>query len=157
MAYSYNHLFGLHSTGLRFFTVYGPWGRPDMAMFIFAEKILSGEHINVFNGGRMKRDFTYIDDIIAGIVSSIKKNYDFEIFNLGNNKPEDLMDVVYMIEEKIGRKALINFEPMQMGDVKMTYADIEKSKSKLSYNPKTNVVDGVGKFIDWYIDYAKNG
>ena len=157
MAYSYNHLFGLHSTGLRFFTVYGPWGRPDMAMYIFAKKIISGERINVFNEGRMKRDFTYIDDIVSGVVSSIKKNYDFEIFNLGNNKPEDLMDVVSMIEEKIGRKALINFEPMQMGDVKMTYADIEKSKSKLSYTPKTNVADGVGKFIDWYIDYAKQG
>ncbi len=153
MAYSYNHLFGLKSTGLRFFTVYGPWGRPDMAMYIFAERILNGEPIDVFNRGNMKRDFTYIDDIVSGVVCSIKKNYDFEIFNLGNNKSVDLMHVVSLIEEKIGKKALINFKPMQMGDVKMTYANIEKSKSKLGYYPKTNVVEGVNKFIDWYMNY----
>ena len=117
MAHSYNHLFGLKSTGLRFFTVYGPWGRPDMAMYIFAEKILKGEPIPVFNYGKMKRDFTYIDDIVSGVISSIENNFNFEIFNLGNNCSEPLMDVVSIIESKIGKNAIINYEPMQPGDV----------------------------------------
>ena len=133
MAHAYNHLFGLRSTGLRFFTVYGPWGRPDMAMYIFAKKINNGEPIPVFNNGNMKRDFTYIDDIINGIVSSIQKNYNYEIFNLGNNSSESIMDVVRIIESKIGKSAKVNFEPIQLGDVKETYADIEKSKKKLGY------------------------
>tara|TARA_Y100000591_G_scaffold69382_1_gene57532 strand:+ start:1725 stop:2696 length:972 start_codon:yes stop_codon:yes gene_type:complete len=156
MAYSYNHLFGLKSTGLRFFTVYGPWGRPDMAMYIFAEKILKGEPISVFNNGRMKRDFTYIDDIINGIVSSIKNNYNFEIFNLGNNTCEPLMDVVSIIESKIGKSAIVNFEPIQLGDVVSTYADIEKSKIKLNYTPCTSIKEGIIKFLDWYLEYVKN-
>ena len=132
MAHSYNHLFGLKSTGLRFFTVYGPWGRPDMAMYIFAEKILKGEPIQVYNHGKMKRDFTYIDDIVSGVISSIKNNFNFEIFNLGNNSSEQLMDVVSLIESKIGKSAIINYEPMQLGDVTNTFADIEKSKLKFN-------------------------
>ena len=155
MAYSYNHLFRLRSTGLRFFTVYGPWGRPDMAMYIFAEKIMNNEPIKVFNQGQMKRDFTFIDDIIDGIISSIKNNYDCEVFNLGNNKSVNLMDVVSFIEKKIGKKAIVEFEPIQPGDVEKTFADIDKAKRKLGYNPNTNVEEGIGNFIDWYLEYSK--
>tara|TARA_B100001564_G_C20615699_1_gene659794 strand:- start:435 stop:1415 length:981 start_codon:yes stop_codon:yes gene_type:complete len=153
MAYSYNHLFGLRSTGLRFFTVYGPWGRPDMAMFIFTKKIFEDSPLQLFNRGKMKRDFTYIDDIINGLIFSIEKNYNCEVFNLGNNKSEDLMDVVSIIENKIGKKAKIKFEPIQPGDVKQTYADIDKSKEMLEYFPKTNIRDGIHSFIDWYEEY----
>ena len=155
MAYSYNHLFGLKSTGLRFFTVYGPWGRPDMAMYIFAEKILKGEPISVYNHGKMKRDFTYIDDIISGVISSIKNNFNFEIFNLGNNSSEPLMDVVSILESKIGKTAIINYEPMQLGDVANTFADIEKSKLKLAFSPKTKIKEGISHFLDWYLDYVE--
>lgn len=155
MAHSYNHLFGIHSTGLRFFTVYGPWGRPDMAMYIFANKIMNNKPIQVFNHGNMKRDFTYVADIIDGIISSIKKNHSCEVFNLGNNKSENLMDVVSLIEKKIGRKAIIEFETMQPGDVEKTHADIDKAKSRLGFMPKTNIVDGIGNFIDWYLEYIK--
>ena len=154
MAYSYNHLFGLKSTGLRFFTVYGPWGRPDMAMYIFAEKILKGEPISVYNHGKMKRDFTYIDDIISGVISSIKNNFNFEIFNLGNNSSEPLMDVVSILESKIGKTAIINYEPMQLGDVANTFADIEKSKLKLAFLPKTKIKEGISYFLEWYLDYV---
>ncbi len=153
MAHSYNHLFGLRSTGLRFFTVYGPWGRPDMAMNIFAEKILNGKPISVYNYGNMKRDFTYIDDIISGIVSSIKNNFNFEVFNLGNSVSVPLMDVVAIIEQKIGKSAVINYEPIQPGDVVNTYADIEKSKLKLAFSPKTKIKKGISNFLDWYLDY----
>jgi UDP-glucuronate 4-epimerase len=155
MASSYNHLFGLRSTGLRFFTVYGPWGRPDMAMYIFASKILNNEPIQVFNHGNMKRDFTYVSDIINGILSSIINNHNCEIFNLGNNKSENLMDVVSLIESKIGKKAIIEFEAIQDGDVEKTYADIDKAKSKLGFKPITNVKDGIGYFIDWFLEYLK--
>jgi len=155
MANSYNHLFRLRSTGLRFFTVYGPWGRPDMAMYIFAKKIMNNDPIKVFNQGQMKRDFTYIDDIINGIISSIKNNYDCEVFNLGNNKSVNLMDVVSFIEKKIGKKAIVEFEPIQPGDVEKTFADIDKAKRKLGYNPNTNVEEGIGNFIDWYLEYLK--
>ena len=154
MAHAYNHLFGLRSTGLRFFTVYGPWGRPDMAMYIFAEKISNGEPIEVFNNGNMKRDFTYIDDIVDGIISSIKMNYNYEIFNLGNSSSKPLLDVVSIIEKKIGKKAIINFKPMQLGDVKNTYADIEKSKKMLNFLPSTNLEVGLNKFLTWFIDYS---
>ncbi len=156
MAHTYNHLFGLRSTGLRFFTVYGPWGRPDMAMYIFAKKIYNGEPISVFNNGDMNRDFTYIDDIIKGLISSIDKNYKCEIFNLGNSSSESLMDVVSIIEDRIGKKAIIQYEPMQLGDVKKTYADIKKSKDKLGYSPQTNIKDGIIHFLDWYLDYVQN-
>ena len=156
MAYSYNHLYGLHSTGLRFFTVYGPWGRPDMAMYIFLKKIKNDEQIEVFNHGNMQRDFTYIDDIISGIKSSIEKNYPFEIFNLGNNVSEDLMDMIAIIENYLNKKAKIQYLDIQLGDVKKTFADIEHSKTKLGYDPKTSINEGIIKFIKWYENYNNN-
>ena len=155
MAHSYSHLFGLNTTGLRFFTVYGPWGRPDMAMYIFADKISKGEPISVFNHGKMERDFTYIDDIISGTRSAIDKNYPCEIFNLGNNNSEDLMEMVGLIESEIGKKAEIKFEGMQPGDVKRTFADIDHSKQKLNYTTTTKIIEGIPKFIDWFKKYNK--
>ena len=124
IAYTYSHLHNLNTTGLRFFTVYGPWGRPDMAYFSFANKISNKSKINVYNNGNMKRDFTYIDDIVYGIKFAIDKNYKCEVFNLGNNKPEDLMDLIKYIEKYLGVSAQIKFSPMQLGDVKQTYANI---------------------------------
>ena len=156
MAHTYSHLFGLHTTGLRFFTVYGPWGRPDMAYYIFADKISKGELIPVFNQGKMERDFTYIDDIISGTRSAIDKNYPCEVFNLGNNNSEDLMEMVGLIESEIGEKVEIQFEGMQPGDVKRTFADIEHSKQKLNYTPTTKIVEGIPKFIEWYLEYSSN-
>ena len=155
MAHSYSHLFDLHTTGLRYFTVYGPWGRPDMAYYIFADKIFKGEPISVFNHGEMERDFTYIDDIITGTRAAIEKNYPCEVFNLGNNNSEDLMEMVGLIESEIGKKAEIQFEGMQPGDVKRTFADIEHSKQKLNYIPTTKIVEGIPKFIDWFKKYNK--
>jgi len=155
MAYTYSHLYGLNTTGLRFFTVYGPWGRPDMAMYIFTDNILNGKPIPVFNNGNMKRDFTYIDDIIQGLLSSIEKNYPCEVFNLGNNNSENLMDVISRIEELLGKKAEINFLGMQPGDVKKTFADIEKSKKLLDYLPETKVHRGIENFIKWYKKYNR--
>jgi UDP-glucuronate 4-epimerase len=153
MAHTYSHLYGLRTTGLRFFTVYGPWGRPDMAMFLFTEKILQDEPIQVFNHGNMKRDFTYIDDIIAGTRSAIDKNYKCEVFNLGNHRSEQLMDVVHLIEENLGKKAEIEFLPMQLGDVKESFAEIQKSKEKLEFMPTTNIEVGISKFVEWYHEY----
>jgi UDP-glucuronate 4-epimerase len=153
IAYSYSHLYGLRTTGLRFFTVYGPWGRPDMAMYIFADKILKGEPIDVFNDGNMKRDFTYIDDIISGTRSAIDCNYQREIFNLGNNKSEQLMEIIRILESKIGKKAIINFQPMQPGDVPESFASISKSKKMLGFMPKTNVDMGIERFVQWYNEY----
>ena len=150
IAYSYSNLYGLNSTGLRFFTVYGPWGRPDMAIFIFTKKILTGELIPVFNNGDMKRDFTYIDDIILGTRSAIEKNYENEIFNLGNNKSESLIDMINLIEDELGKKAKINFLPMQPGDIKESFADINHSKKNLGFNPKINLNEGIPLFIKWY-------
>jgi len=150
IANSYSHLYGLHTTGLRYFTVYGPWGRPDMAMLIFTRKILAGEPIPVFNNGNMKRDFTYIDDIIAGTRAAIDKNYRCEVFNLGNHKSEQLMDVVSLIEQNLDRKAEINFLPMQPGDVPESFADIDKSIEMLNFKPTTNVDVGIEKLISWY-------
>lgn len=150
IANSYSHLYGLHTTGLRYFTVYGPWGRPDMAMFIFTQKILAGEPIPVFNHGKMKRDFTYIDDIISGTRAALDNNYKCEVFNLGNHKSEQLMDVVTLIEQNLGKKAKINFRPMQPGDVTESFADIDKSIEMLNYNPTTNVDVGVKNLIRWY-------
>ena len=150
IANSYSHLYGLHTTGLRYFTVYGPWGRPDMAMFIFTKKILAGEPIPVFNHGNMKRDFTYIDDIIAGTRSAIDNNYKCEIFNLGNHKSEQLMDVVALIEKNLEKKAKIDFQSMQAGDVKESFVDIDKSVEILGYKPTTNVDIGIKNFVNWY-------
>ena len=153
IAHSYSHLYGLHTTGLRFFTVYGPWGRPDMAMYIFADKISKGEPIKVFNNGKMKRDFTYIDDIIAGIRASIDKNYQCEVFNLGNHRSEDLMYMIKLIEDNIGKKALIDFKPMQPGDVHESFADINNSVEMLGYSPSTNIDVGIQELINWYRAY----
>jgi UDP-glucuronate 4-epimerase len=153
IANAYSHLYGLNTTGLRYFTVYGPWGRPDMAMFIFTKKILAGEPIPVFNNGKMKRDFTYIDDIISGTRAAIDKNYKCEVFNLGNQKSEQLMDVVSLIEQNLGKKAEIEFLPMQSGDVPESFADIEKSIEKLSFKPQTSIKDGIPNFINWYKQY----
>jgi len=157
IAHSYSHLYGLHTTGLRYFTVYGPWGRPDMAMFIFTKKILAGKPIPVFNNGNMKRDFTYIDDIINGTRAAIHKNYKCEIFNLGNHKSERLMDVVSLIEQNLGKKAEIKFLPMQPGDVKESFAEINKTIEKLDFMPKTTIDVGIPKFISWYKKYVING
>ena len=156
IANAYSHLYGLHTTGLRYFTVYGPWGRPDMAIFLFADKILRGKPIQVFNHGNMKRDFTYIDDIIAGTRSAIDKNYTCEVFNLGNHRSEKLMDVVSLIEENLGKKAKIEFMPMQPGDVPESFADIDKSAEMLGYKPTINVAMGISKFIEWYKGFYGN-
>lgn len=153
IANTYSHLYGLHTTGLRFFTVYGPWGRPDMAMYIFTDKISKDEPIQVFNNGKMKRDFTYIDDIIKGIRASIDKNYQCEIFNLGNHRSEDLMYMIELIEKNIGKKAIVDFQPMQPGDVPESFADIEKSSEMLGYRPSINIDTGIKYLIDWFKEY----
>ena len=153
IAHSYSHLYGLHTTGLRYFTVYGSWYRPDMAMFIFTQKIVAGKPIPVFNKGNMKRDFTYIDDIIKGTRSAIEKNYKCEIFNLGNSKSESLMDLIGIIETNLGKKAQIEYLPMQLGDVKESLADIKKSTEKLGYKPITTINKGIPQFIKWYKEY----
>ena len=155
MAHSYSHLYKMNTTGLRFFTVYGPWGRPDMAMFIFADRILKNQKLPLFNKGKMKRDFTYIDDIINGIRASIDKNYLCEVFNLGNNNCEDIMKVVACLEDEIGKKAKIELLGMQAGDVKKTYADIDYSRHKIDYSPKTKIEKGIPLFVDWFKSYHK--
>tara|TARA_Y100001958_G_C21226537_1_gene551992 strand:+ start:1375 stop:2337 length:963 start_codon:yes stop_codon:yes gene_type:complete len=153
IANTYSHLYGMHTTGLRFFTVYGPWGRPDMAMYIFSSKIFNKEPIPVFNYGKMERDFTFIDDIIYGIKSSLHKNYPCEIFNLGNNRSENLMDMIKLIEKNLDIKAEYDFQKMQPGDVEKTFADISHSSNKLDYNPSTSIDEGVPIFIDWFKEY----
>ena len=153
IAYSYSHLYKIKTTGLRFFTVYGPWGRPDMAMFIFAKRILEKKPIKVYNDGKMKRDFTYIDDIIIGIRSAIDKSFDYEIFNLGNNRSENLMDLISIIERELGQKAIIEYKPLQPGDVIETSADIEYSNEKLHYKPSVSIKNGIPFFIDWFKNY----
>ncbi|MFW6413825.1 MAG: NAD-dependent epimerase/dehydratase family protein, partial [Verrucomicrobiota bacterium] len=155
MAYTYMHLYGIQAIGLRFFTVYGPWGRPDMAMWIFADKISRGEKIDVYNYGKMQRDFTYIDDIVEGVINSaVKDNLDqYEIFNLGNHRSEELMELIREIEEGLGKKADCQFLPIQPGDVPATYADIERAASKLDFQPKTPLSEGVPRFIEWFKEY----
>jgi len=153
IAHSYSHLYSMNTTGLRYFTVYGPWGRPDMAMFIFTKKILAKESISVFNNGKMKRDFTYIDDIISGTRSAIDKNYKCEIFNLGNNKSEKLMDMISLIEKELNLNAIIDYKPIQPGDICESVADIDYSKEKLRFNPTTSINKGIPNFINWYKEY----
>ena len=150
IAFSYSHLYDLHTTGLRYFTVYGPWGRPDMAMFIFTKNILECKPIPVFNNGKMKRDFTFIDDIINGTKSAISNNYRCEIFNLGNNRSEQLMDMIALIEKELGVKANVNLLPMQAGDVSESHADIDYSFKKLGYQPSVSINKGIPLFIEWY-------
>lgn len=153
IAYTYHHLYRLNCTGLRFFTVYGPWGRPDMAYFRFTKSILKGEQIELFNFGKMKRDFTYINDIVSGVISAIEKSYPYEIFNLGNSKAIELMYLVNCIERGVGKKAKIKFSSIQPGDLVKTYANISHSQKMLDYQPRTNIEDGINKFIRWYIKY----
>ncbi|MFI5333661.1 MAG: NAD-dependent epimerase/dehydratase family protein [Chlamydiales bacterium] len=155
IAHAYHHLYGIPVTGLRYFTVYGPWGRPDMAYFSFTRAILAGDPIPVHNHGKMQRDFTYIDDIVQGTVSSIDLGAPCEIFNLGNNKPEDLLSLISYIEEKTQKKAKIKFLPMQPGEVLTTYADITKSQKLLKYAPTTSLKEGIGQFVDWFLAYNK--
>lgn len=149
-AYTYHHIYGIEMIGLRFFTVYGEYGRPDMAYFKFANSIMKDEPIDVYNYGDLKRDFTYIDDIIDGILSAIDHSFEYEIFNLGNSNPVKLMDFISILEEHLGRKAKKNFKEMQPGDVYCTYADISKAKRLLGYDPKTSVYEGLKRFAEWF-------
>ncbi|PCI95271.1 protein CapI [Candidatus Aerophobetes bacterium] len=154
MAYVYSHVHGMHTTGLRFFTVYGPMGRPDMAYFSFTRAIDEGKPIHVFNHGKMKRDFTYIDDIIDGCVKAIDFGAKCEIFNLGNNKAEDLSNLIEQIESNLSKKAIIELKPMQPGDVYKTFADITKSQKMLGYAPKVSLEEGMKKFVSWYKEFS---
>ena len=173
MAHTYSHLFGISTTGLRFFTVYGPWGRPDMALFLFTKAALEGKKIDVFNNGEMLRDFTYIDDIVEGIIRVIdnpaKKDESwngktgqvstssapYKIYNIGNNNPVKLMDFITAIENKLGRTIEKNMMPIQAGDVPATFADVADLVEDLGYKPETSVQDGINNFIDWYLDFFK--
>lgn len=154
---SYARLYQLPQTGLRFFTVYGPWGRPDMAPSIFADAILNDRPVPVFNSGKMKRDFTYIDDIVEGVCAALDTvpsgDVPHGLFNLGNTKSEDLMDFIAIIEKAAGKKANIEFKDMQKGDVTQTYADISESREQFGYNPKTSIEEGIPKFVQWYKNY----
>lgn len=152
-AHVYHHLFGLHSTGLRFFTVYGPWGRPDMALFLFTDAILHDKPLKIFGMGKMRRDFTYIDDIVAGVVGAIDKNYPYEIINIGGDHTEELMDFVATIEKACGKEGKKEFLPMQPGDVVQTVADVTKARKMIDYDPKTQIKDGIPKFVAWYREY----
>lgn len=163
MAFSYSHLYNIPATGLRFFTVYGPWGRPDMAAYLFADAIMAGKPIHVFNGGRMKRDFTFVDDIVAGILAALERpapmNPEIQaphrVYNLGNNRCEDLMHFIAILEEFLGQKAVKIMEPLQAGDVPETAADIEISRRELGFEPKTPIEIGLPKFVEWYKIYNR--
>jgi UDP-glucuronate 4-epimerase len=160
MAYSYSHLYRMPMTGLRFFTVYGPWGRPDMAYFSFTRDILAGQAIKVFNHGRMSRDFTYIDDIVAGLVGALDKPPadpadapPHRVFNIGNHHPEPLLDLIACIEQATGCKAVLQFLPMQDGDVTATYADVRRLEQLVGFAPTTPLRVGIERFVDWYRAY----
>lgn len=150
MAQTYHHLYHFPIVGLRYFTVYGPWGRPDMAYYSFTESILNDKPIPVFNHGKMGRDFTYIDDIIDGTASALDFEGGFELFNLGNNQPEPLMEMIHTLEKHLGKKAQIDFKPMQPGDVKQTYANIDKAQKLLGFQPKVSLELGLERFVQWY-------
>lgn len=171
MAHTYSHLYGLPTTGLRFFTVYGPWGRPDMALFIFTKKILAGEPIDVFNHGNHKRDFTYIDDIVEGVIRTLDQvaspneawsgqvpdpgtsKAPYRIYNIGSNNPVELSRFIEIIEQRTGKKAQKNLLPMQPGDVPATYADVDGLINDVGYKPETSVEEGIANFVDWYRDF----
>ncbi|EME68557.1 nucleoside-diphosphate-sugar epimerase [Paramagnetospirillum caucaseum] len=160
MSHSYSHLFRVPTTGLRFFTVYGPWGRPDMAAYLFADAIVAGQPIKVFNNGDMRRDFTYIDDIVSGVVGVLDnppaddgKAPPCRLYNIGNNNSEKLMDFIGLVESALGRKAAYDFQPMQPGDVKETYADISAIQRDVGFAPTTPISVGVPNFIAWYKQY----
>ncbi len=150
LAATYNHLFRLSAVGLRFFTVYGPWGRPDMAYYHFAKAIRDDRVIDVYNHGKMKRDFTYIDDIVQGIVAALSVRGGHSIFNLGNEKPEPLLYLIELIESGLGKKARMNMLAMQPGEIEITYADISKSREVLGYDPKISLAEGMEKFMSWF-------
>ncbi len=171
MAHSYSHLYGLPTTGLRFFTVYGPWGRPDMALFLFTRAILEGRPIDVFNHGRMQRDFTYVDDIVEGVVRVVERppqgdptwsgrtpdpassRAPYRVYNIGNNQPVELMRFIKAIEEALGREAEKNFFPLQPGDVPATYAHVHDLMADTGFRPDTPVEEGIRRFVDWYTEY----
>ncbi|MCR4942726.1 MAG: NAD-dependent epimerase [Campylobacter sp.] len=171
MAHTYSHLFAVPTTGLRFFTVYGPWGRPDMALFLFVDAALKGKSIDVFNHGKMRRDFTYVDDIVKGIIKCVlnpakanltwdahkpdpaSSSAPFKIYNIGNNSPVELMEYIHAIELKIGREIKKNYLPLQAGDVPATFADVSDLVRDFDYKPNTSVNDGVARFIEWYCDF----
>lgn len=171
MAHSYSHLFRLPTTGLRFFTVYGPWGRPDMALFLFTRAILDGRPIQVFNQGRMRRDFTYIDDIVEGVYRLSKRapepnpdwsgdapdpgtsNAPYRVYNIGNNSPVQLMDMIALLERRLGRTAVKQMLPLQAGDVPATYADIDDLARQVDFRPSTPLEEGIDRFVTWYLDY----
>ncbi len=160
MAHAYSHLFRLPATGLRFFTAYGPWGRPDMAAYKFTRAILAGEPIRVFNNGDMRRDFTYIDDVVDGVLAVLDgppkaagEAPPCRVYNIGNNRPEALLDYIAVIERTLGKKAEIKFEPMQPGDLKETSADISPLRRDFGYSPKVTIEEGIPRFIAWYRDY----
>ena len=173
MAHAYAHLFGLPATGLRFFTVYGPWGRPDMAMWLFAKAIFAGEPIKLFNNGNMRRDFTYVDDVVESVVRLIDRpakvdqkfssaspdpgasSAPWRVYNIGNNKPVELLEVVRLLEEAIGKKAKRELLPMQAGDVPATYADVDDLMREVNFRPATAITEGVVRFIDWYRKYHR--
>ena len=173
MAHTYSHLFGLPTTGLRFFTVYGPWGRPDMALFLFTRNILAGEPINVFNYGHHRRDFTYIDDIVEGVIRAMdrvaKPNPDwssdapdpatsrapYRLYNIGSHRPIELMRYIEVLENYLGRKAIKNLLPLQAGDVPDTYADVDALTRDVGYRPATSIEDGVARFVNWYREYYR--
>jgi UDP-glucuronate 4-epimerase len=173
MAHTYSQLFGIPTTGLRFFTVYGPWGRPDMALFLFTKAIINGEPIKIFNNGQMMRDFTYVDDIVESIYRlTLKKtepnpdwngkNPDpgtsyapYKVYNIGNNNPVNLMEFIKAIEEKLGIEAKKEYLPLQAGDVPRTYADVEDLYRDIDFRPKTSIENGISNFIEWYLDYYK--
>tara|TARA_R100001440_G_scaffold47446_5_gene67392 strand:- start:71240 stop:72247 length:1008 start_codon:yes stop_codon:yes gene_type:complete len=173
MAHTYSHLYDLPTTGLRFFTVYGPWGRPDMALFIFTRKILAGEPIDVFNHGQHRRDFTYIDDIVEGVIRTLDKvaspnaewtgerpdpgtsKAPYRIYNIGSNNPVELSRFIEIIEERVGKKAIKNMLPLQAGDVPATYADVDALIDDVGYKPATSVEDGIARFVDWYREFYK--
>ena len=175
MAHTYSHLFRLPTTGLRFFTVYGPWGRPDMALFLFAKAILEGKPIDVFNHGKMVRDFTYIDDIVEGVIRVIDKpatpnpafdaahpdpatsNAPYRVFNIGNNQPTPLMDYITALETALGKTAQKNYLPMQAGDVPATAANTDELDAWVGFKPNTPVVEGVAKFVQWYQSWRNQG
>ena len=173
MAHSYSNLYKISTTGLRFFTVYGPWGRPDMALFIFTKNIVEGKPIDIFNNGKMKRDFTYVDDIVDGIIKLLPETPEpnpdwngdspdsatsfapYKLYNIGNNQPVELMKFIEVIEDNIGRKAIRNYMPMQPGDVPATYADVDDLMNAVGFKPSTSIEDGISRFIKWYKEYYK--
>jgi UDP-glucuronate 4-epimerase len=155
IAHAYSHLFGIPCTGLRYFTVYGPWGRPDMALFLFTEAILHDRPIDVYNYGRMRRDFTYIGDIVDGTIAALQRPARYELFNLGNSNSVELLDFIGIIEKELGKKAEKRLLPMQPGDVAETAADIRSSREMLGFSPRTRLEEGIKAFIEWYRSYYK--